>query len=1392
MLVCNGCNTEYHSFCLNLHRKVDGDWYCDVCVAETIADEKDENKTKMNFGFDKGQEYTVTQYREKADAWQRAYFEERNISQHDLDDAYLEQEYWKILRSPVYEQCIEIEYGSDVDSGVNGSGFPQVQILSKNVRLATKRLDQLRLLKRSYPGSFVFNKDQKDDDKISYHTQGTDTGKSDVDTLFLHGLPHDLPDRKASEQLRIDIQRYAEDAWNLNNLPKLKGSLLRHVDQDIKGVMVPWIYMGMMFSTFCWHIEDHNFYSMSYLHCGAPKIWYGVPCDQGQKFEAIMKQLTPELFGSQPDLHMQLVTMFSPDTLKQRGLSVYRATNCEGEFMVTFPGGYHAGFNQGFNCSEAVNFATIDWLPWGMQSLAKYQVYRKLPVFAHEALLCSLAENALAEQDEIDYVGVLKYLLPALKELYSQYISFEKAIQADKIFMSETMDFYEQTQGNILARVGNDDGVLIKKSEGVFEELRYGLRKRFSVKSNLDFSAHRDKRKKSNSRMSSRMVSETASGRPMRMMSWTGESEKSQGVRCIICKQYCYLQAVLCSQCRHGTIGCMDHYRSMCSCSTSHYLRLFRYSGDHLSEIIYSLERRVQNITDWNSRAKCALGIKIEPSRLGKSHSVDAMQLSAETLGDLYNEGKQLQGAPKSILKKVQKTYSEIAIWSAKVQNTLKKQRDEAQISDDELDKMIAHLLELQRQRNDLLAAPEDLCRQLDARVADLCEFKHGLVDFVKSVTQLQNEEMEPFDIYNKNVNAHLASSTAQIKALNTRRNQLIQQARSLGLSTSALIALIRSNAYVEMMLEVHVLLERIELTVSHHGLWDESEERKEANPIDCMHRVEQNRCQNVLERVNTYTEKYGLDKDSQMPKIHAFEKLLTTSENVDVEVEATLNDHTKSLEELESLWERCQRCLIYPRNADNLSHRVQKVKQWHAEARKILQSAALPVANRSDTGELESLYDSADACFVPCSSLLRRQLHGRIQDCRRWEVNLYGLFSRGSCKQTNSLEKHERKIMLKFLEGAIHKLKNFDGRKLSSHFRTYCVCDQVLSSQTKMIACRMCGSLFHRECVEIDSHSREAMVGGLWACTSCTSTLPPNDSQSIGLQGAHTGTHGDEAIPGASDSIGMSGSVNRYCVCRQSHDHVPMICCDFCDEWYHLQCIGIKLKESENMEAYRCHRCGIRQNIMLFDEKYLKKNAVGRFPTIQRVQASLHRLEQRLVAVPETGRKLIEYVHLVEQVQSRMRAIESSFWSNTTPTPDVHATENTITELSQIFTALEIDIADIRTRFDAIHWYLRAMRYTDRTVQAVPKYTHLVVLLADMKHPQSIEKNELRKLVDSIRVQVEKAEGWIQKIRMAEMVTIDVDHLEELSREREALSLVMELPEAQIEHLNILLKTIS
>ena len=118
----------------------------------------------------------------------------------------------------------------------------------------------------------------------------------------------------------------------------------------------------MCFSSFCWHTEDHWSYSINYLHWGEPKTWYGIPGDYAEQFENVVQEIAPELFEAHPDLLHHLVTIVNPNVLMSKGVPVVRTNQEAGEFIVTFPRSYHAGFNQGYNLAEAVNFATADWV----------------------------------------------------------------------------------------------------------------------------------------------------------------------------------------------------------------------------------------------------------------------------------------------------------------------------------------------------------------------------------------------------------------------------------------------------------------------------------------------------------------------------------------------------------------------------------------------------------------------------------------------------------------------------------------------------------------------------------------------------------------------------------------------------------------------------------------------------------------------------------------------------------------------------------------------------------------------------------------------------------------------------------------------------------------------
>ena len=212
---------------------------------------------------------------------------------------------------------------------------------------------------------------------------------------------------------------YSVDPWNLNILPFDQKSLFRYTKSDISGMTVPWDYVGQLYATFCWHTEDHFTYSANYQHFGDTKTWYVVPAEDSYKFEQAMRDEVPELFETQPDLLFQLVTLVSPEKLRNAGVRVYAIDQRAGEFVITFPRAYHAGFNHGFNFNEAVNFAPYDWEPFGAEAVKRLRDYRKQPCFSHDELLLTAASR-----DQT--IRTAKWLAPALERMRDDELEARK------------------------------------------------------------------------------------------------------------------------------------------------------------------------------------------------------------------------------------------------------------------------------------------------------------------------------------------------------------------------------------------------------------------------------------------------------------------------------------------------------------------------------------------------------------------------------------------------------------------------------------------------------------------------------------------------------------------------------------------------------------------------------------------------------------------------------------------------------------------------------------------------------------------------------------------------------------------------------------------------------
>ena len=315
----------------------------DPSNARTFATKlQDINIMQEGGGFDEGKSYTMASYQEMADAFTRRWSETHYDGQvMSLED--LAKDYWDMVEmgTGFVTKRATVEYANDIDTLKYASGFP----------------------------ACVKQEDGQG---------GASNNHSGVESP-------DCPDMFSEDY-------YRRTGWNLTNLPTCGGSVLSHLQTSINGVNVPWLYIGMLFASFCWHNEDNYLYSINYNHFGAAKQWYGVPGAEAKNFEKVSKTFLAESFREAPDLLHHMTTQISPNLLYGK-VPVYRLEQDAKTFIVTFPKAFHAGFSYGFNCGEAVNFATHDWLKGGSEADERYRAFARVSVFSHQRLLFTLMHN---------------------------------------------------------------------------------------------------------------------------------------------------------------------------------------------------------------------------------------------------------------------------------------------------------------------------------------------------------------------------------------------------------------------------------------------------------------------------------------------------------------------------------------------------------------------------------------------------------------------------------------------------------------------------------------------------------------------------------------------------------------------------------------------------------------------------------------------------------------------------------------------------------------------------------------------------------------------------------------------------------------------------------------
>ncbi|KAG6475442.1 lysine-specific demethylase JMJ705-like [Zingiber officinale] len=225
--------------------------------------------------------------------------------------------------------------------------------------------------------------------------------RASADKPFAVEYANDMPG-SGFPLLAPSTRRWREDApanvgestWNMRGVSRGKGSLLRFMKEEIPGVTSPMVYAAMLFSWFAWHVEDHELHSLNYLHMGAGKTWYGVPRDARLAFEEVVRVhgyggevnplVTYAILGEK-------TTVMSPEVLVGAGIPCCRLVQNAGDFVVTFPGAYHSGFSHGFNCGEAANIATPEWLRFAKEAAVRRASINYPPMVSHYQLLYALA-----------------------------------------------------------------------------------------------------------------------------------------------------------------------------------------------------------------------------------------------------------------------------------------------------------------------------------------------------------------------------------------------------------------------------------------------------------------------------------------------------------------------------------------------------------------------------------------------------------------------------------------------------------------------------------------------------------------------------------------------------------------------------------------------------------------------------------------------------------------------------------------------------------------------------------------------------------------------------------------------------------------------------------------
>jgi len=225
---------------------------------------------------------------------------------------------------------------------------------------------------------------------------------------------------------------FASHPWNLKVLTNNPRSILRAMGK-VMGVTQPTLHVGMLFTTGCWYRDPHGLPWIEYLHTGSPKIWYGIPDDHSLAFYTAMKQLVPTFCKNRKIWLPSDTTMVSPSLLVKHGVSVSRAVQQPGQFVVVFPKSYTSSLCTGYCVSESVYYAPVDWLVDVDSVFMDIKDSQEPMMFPLEKMLFALAADSRATK------FVLETIKPKIERIRDRESDLRKQVFSLGIKVSERL-----------------------------------------------------------------------------------------------------------------------------------------------------------------------------------------------------------------------------------------------------------------------------------------------------------------------------------------------------------------------------------------------------------------------------------------------------------------------------------------------------------------------------------------------------------------------------------------------------------------------------------------------------------------------------------------------------------------------------------------------------------------------------------------------------------------------------------------------------------------------------------------------------------------------------------------------------------------------------------------